>query len=127
MGCCQYKSFVFPQGPERLEVHSIRAPRYETAPNGTLTYRGLGPLCREIRGNGVFHGMKAAQQYRELASHLQDSVAGDLVLPVQGRINALLLELRMEQESREDYVVYSFRFREADPSGAIPPITEHRS
>lgn len=118
-----YKGWSWPQNPEQFLIDAVREPEYSTAEDGTKTYEGLSPLCRTISGKGVFSGAGAAASYKALAAFLETDTAGALVHPVWGTINACLLELKMEAESRENWVVYSFVFREADTEGSIPVLS----
>lgn len=118
-----YKNWAWPQNPETFLIEAVREPEYSTAEDGTKTYEGLSPLCRTIRGKGVFSGAGAAASYKALAAFLESEAAGALVHPVWGTINACLTELKMEEGSWENWIVYSFIFREADTEGSIPMLS----
>lgn len=119
-----FRMFEFPENPETFQIKAARAPQYSVADDGTISYEGLGPLCRVISGSGVFYGADAQQDFNALAVLMATGSVGNLVHPVWGTISAYLTGLEMEQDSREDYVKYSFTFREADESGMIPRLPE---
>ena len=124
MNKLKFLYFTWPENPETFEIRAIREPMYEIAADNTITYKGLGPMCREIRGSGVFQGPKAYEHFNALAVIMPTGKAGELVHPVWGTISAYLVELNLLQESRENYVAYTFKFREANESGMIPPMGE---
>lgn len=120
----KYRMFTWPENPERFEIQAVREPKYTLNSDGTLTYEGLGPLCRVITGGGVFCGVDAVDDFNALQVILANGQLGELVHPVWGTISAYFTELNLAQESRADYVVYSFVFREANEDGAIPPLPD---
>lgn len=120
----QYKDWIWPENPETFLIGAARTPEYTRAEDGTMTYNGMGQLCRTISGKGVFHGENAAAAYKALAAFLGATEAGALVHPVWGSINALLTELRMEEDSRENWIVYAYTFQEVDSDGTIPLLTK---
>lgn len=123
----KYKFWTWPENPETFLIDAVMEPMYTIADDGTITYQGLGPLCRTITGRGVFHGADANNHFNALAVIMATGTVGDLVHPVWGTISAYLIGLRMEEESRDEYIVYSFTFREADESGKIPPLPEYQT
>lgn len=122
----KFRMFTWPENPEYYSVETLREPRYTEEADGTLTYHSLGPMCRVIRGNGVFCGPEAAEEFNALAVILATGEMGELAHPVWGTVNAYFTELKLEQESRADYVAYSFVFREANQDGSIPPLPERK-
>lgn len=117
-----YKGFRWFENPEVLRIHAIRVPEYTINQLGKYDYTGLGPMCRIISGSGVFCGEYAYEQYHSLEVLMANGVPGDLIHPIWGTISAYLIELEMKSESRDEYVEYSFTFREADEEGVIPPL-----
>lgn len=120
----KFRMFTFPENPETFSIAASRTPEYTIADDGTVTYEGLGPLCRVITGSGVFHGEDAVDDLNALAVIMAAGSVGELVHPVWGSIQACLTGLELDQESREDYVAYKFTFREADESGMIPRLPD---
>ena len=118
-----YKGWAWPRNPDRFLIEAVREPEYNKSSSGAVTYKGLGALCRTITGSGVFSGNGAAAQFKSLAAFLDSDAAGTLVHPVWGSFNACLMELKMEPESREDWIAYSFVFRETDAKGSIPALS----
>lgn len=120
-----FRMFTWPENPETFQIEAIREPLYTVAGDGTVSYQGLGPMCRIITGRGVFRGKNAHDSFNALAVIMATGQLGDLVHPIWGTLKVYLTELRLEQESRENYAAYSFTFREADESGAIPKLPEN--
>ena len=120
MGKLKYKTFVWPENPERYRVESKRSPVYYEDEAGKFIFDGIGPRKRVITGNGVFVGSDAYENFKALEALTVDKTPGALVHPVWGTVNAYFTGLTMEQEPRSDYVVYGFTFLEADADGVIP-------
>lgn len=123
----KFRMFTWPENPEYFSIEAVREPKYTTDFDGTLTYEGLGPLCRVISGRGVFCGVDAVDDFNALAVLMANGELGELVHPVWGTSKVYLTELKLEQESREDYVVYSFTFREANEDGSIPKLPDQET
>lgn len=121
----KYKFWTWPENPETFLIEAVRSPMYTVAEDGTISYEGLGPLCRIITGKGVFHGVDATGNFNALAVIMATGTVGDLVHPKWGTIKAYLTGLKMEEESRENCIVYSFTFREADENGMIPALPDY--
>ena len=121
----KYKIWTWPENPETFLIDAVREPQYAIAGDGTISYLGLGPMCRIITGKGVFQGDDANNHFNALSVLLANGTVGELIHPVWGTIQAYFTGLKMEEESRKDYLVYSFTFREADESGMIPPLPEY--
>lgn len=115
-----YKSFTWPENPERYRVESCREPEYHTDESGVVIFDGLGERQRTVTGSGCFMGSGAYANFKKLEALTGEKTAGKLVHPVWGTMTAFLTELTMEQEPKENYVAYTFTFREANSSGAIP-------
>ena len=121
----KYKVWTWPENPETFLIDAVREPLYTIAEDGTISYQGLGPLCRVISGRGVFQGADANNHFNALSVILANGTVGELVHPTWGTIQAYFTGLKMEEDSREEYIAYSFTFREADESGKIPPLPEY--
>lgn len=120
----QYKAFVWPENPETFRIQAVRTPRYTINETQDYVYDDLGPLCRIISGSGVFWGEYAVQNYNTLQVLMANGTVGELKHPLWGTIKAFLTGLTMDMEGREDYIAYTFTFREADEEGMIPPLPE---
>ena len=120
----KFMMFTWKQNPEHFSIEAYCLPEYAVNDDGRYEYVGLGPMCRVISGRGVFCGKDANQQFNALAVIMAARRSGELVMPVWGTTQACLTELKMEQESRPEYIVYSFTFRETDDVGSIPRLPE---
>ena len=83
----------------------------------------LGCSYRVLRGEGVFAGEGAYQQFQKLAEVFRDSGPGLLVHPVWQAERAWFVSLTVKEEPLPDYVRYSFAFWE-DWSGYDGGLTE---
>lgn len=115
----QYKTFTWPENPENMSLEFIRPVLFERQQDGTVDFYGLGPGCRTLKGSGVFSGPTAYNTFLRLCNLLYDSEPGTLVLPVWQDWSAYLTGITAMQKPRENYVEYSFTFREADTNGDI--------
>lgn len=120
----KFRMFQWQENPEQFKIESTCLPKYSVDTDGSYTFEGLEPLCRVISGKGVFCGPEAVQQFNALAVIMATKTEGELYHPVWGTTTAYLTELTLEQESRPEYIVYSFVFRETDESGCIPRLPE---
>jgi len=76
-----------------------------------------------LRGEGVFAGEDAYEQFRALTEVFQEEGAGLLVHPVWKAERAWFASLTVEEEPLPDYVRYSFEFWE-DRDGAHTSLKE---
>lgn len=118
--------FQWPENPERFSIRATVVPEYTENNSGGYDYVGMSPMVRVFSGGGVFLGPDAAEMFNALAVIMATRTGGELYHPQWGTAMACLTELKMSQESREDYIEYSFTFREMDEKGVIPwlPKTE---
>lgn len=120
----KFRMFRWHENPERFGIRAVCVPEYQENEYGSYDYLGLGPMAREFSGGGVFCGEDAVQQFNALAVLLSNRTMGELYHPVWGTTTAYLTELQMTQQSRPDYIEYSFIFRETDEKGGIPVLPE---
>ncbi len=120
----KFRMFRWLENPEQFGIRAVCVPEYEKNEYGAYDYTGISPLCRIFTGSGVFCGDEAVEQFNALAVLMAVREQGELYHPVWGTTTAMLTELEMAQESRPDYIVYSFTFRETDEKGSIPWLPE---
>ena len=118
----KFRMFRWEENPEEFGIYMVLEPLYEINSIGQYNYLGLGPLCRICTGKGVFTGPEAVQQFNGLQVIMATRVGGELYHPLWGTGNFYLTELKMTQQSRPDYIEYSFTFRETDENGTIPRL-----
>ena len=68
----KYKFWTWPENPETFLIDAVREPMYTIAEDGTISYQGLGPLCRIISGRGVFQG-EEANNHKMMLEHYQQT------------------------------------------------------
>lgn len=120
----KFMVFTWMKNPEQFLIHSITEPEYEDTNESRYHYTGIGPFCRIFTGKGVFVGEDANRMYNNLQVLQSVRRVGELYHPIWGTTQAILKELRMEQDSRPQHIVYSFTFQEADEDGMVPKLPE---
>jgi len=115
-----FASFTWPNNPEQYEEVCTRQPVYTKLEDGTEEFAGMGPVKRVITGSGAFYGNNAYANFKTLLGQMDLKEAATLTHPVWGMRKGFLTELKSRMEPMENYVAYSFEFREADSSGEIP-------
>ncbi len=125
MNKLKFRMFTWPENPEEYRIEASCVPKFGPGENGGVAFAGLEPMSRVITGRGVFTGPEAVEDFNALAVIMATRTKGDLVHPVWGTSEVFLTDLVLEQESRPDYVVYSFQFRETDEFGSIPYLPRY--
>ncbi len=108
----RYKNYVWPHNPETYRITYERAAAVHKVPFGRYFLQDLGMGCRIITGEGAFYGEGAYDEFKKLATVFYDDGPGDLYHPVWMSTKALFTRLSLAQEPRQDYVRYTFEFRE---------------
>ena len=119
----RYKDYTWPHNPEVYTVEYQRRIAAHQVPCGGSVLQDLGCSSRVLRGEGVFAGEGAYQQFQKLAEVFRDSGPGLLVHPVWLAERAWFVSLTVKEEPLPDYVRYSFAFWE-DWSGYDGGVTE---
>lgn len=108
----RYKNFTWPHNPRTYSIEYERMTAVHKVPKGVYTMEDLGRTCRVMRGEGEFVGPNAYKTFKELATVFYSDGPGSLFHPVWMTTSAYFTELKLTQQPREDYVAYSFAFRE---------------
>lgn len=108
----RFKDYVWPHNPEVYEVERQRQLVVHRIPFGRCVIQDLGGMYRVLRGEGVFAGEGAYEQFRRLAEVFQEGGAGILVHPVWQTERAWFASLQVTEEPLPDHVRYSFEFWE---------------
>lgn len=111
----RYKDYTWPHNPETYTVEYRRSVVVHKVPFGGYLMQDLGKTYRVLRGEGVFAGENAYDQFRELEAVFAEEDAGILVHPVWETVRARFVSLQLEERPLPDYVHYSFEFWE-DPA-----------
>lgn len=118
----RYKGFVWPHNPRVYSIEFERTMALSKLPFGRYAIQNLGLTRRVMRGEGEFLGQNAYEQFKELASVFYEETPGTLVHPLWDTTTAWLVELKLEQEPRPDYVKYSFTFWEDHRQAVTQPV-----
>ena len=127
----RYKDYTWPHNPEVYAVERQRRLVVHQIPFGRCVIQDLGGMYRVLRGEGVFAGEGAYEEFRRLAAVFQKGGSGLLVHPVWQTERAWFASLQVMEEPLPDYVRYSFEFwedwagydsrmTEVDVSGTLP-------
>lgn len=108
----RYKEYTWPHNPEVYTVEYRRRIAAHPVPFGRCVLQDLGSAYRVLRGEGVFAGEGAYEQFRELAAVFRETGPGMLVHPVWQAERAYFVSLTVTEEPLPDYVRYSFTFWE---------------
>ena len=108
----RFKNYTWPHNPEIYAVERRRRLAVHPVPYGGCVIQDLGRTYRVLRGEGVFAGPGAYQQFQQLAEVFQEEGAGLLVHPIWQTERAWFAALTVEEEPLPDYVRYSFEFWE---------------
>lgn len=119
----RFKNYTWPHNPEIYAVERRRRLVAHPVPFGGCVIQDMGKDCRILRGEGVFAGADAYEQFRQLAEVFHEGGAGLLAHPVWRTERAWFAALTVEEEPMPDYVRYSFEFWE-DGSGYGGALTE---
>lgn len=107
-----YKDYVWPHNPTTYSITVERQVALHKVPFGRYYTQDLGQSCRVMRGEGVFAGEGAYEEFKKLATVFYGGGPGLLVHPVWQSANAFFTSLKLEQAPLPDYVRYSFTFHE---------------
>lgn len=108
----RYKDYTWPHNPEVYTVERQRRLVVHQIPFGRCVIQDLGGMYRVLRGEGVFAGDGAYEQFRRLAEVFREGGAGILVHPVWQTERAWFASLQVTEEPLPDYVHYRFEFWE---------------
>ena len=119
----RFKDYTWPHNPEVYAVERRRRLAVHPVPYGGCVVQDLGSTYRVLRGDGVFAGPGAYEEFRKLAEVFREAGAGLLVHPVWQAEQAWFASLTVEEEPLPDYVRYRFEFWE-DWNGYGTAMTE---
>ncbi|WP_295752876.1 LysM peptidoglycan-binding domain-containing protein [uncultured Oscillibacter sp.] len=108
----RFKEFTWPHNPEVYTVEYRRRIAVHQAPFGGCVMQELGGAFRVLKGEGVFAGAGAYEQFRRLAAVFREEGPGLLVHPVWQTERAYFASLEAAEEPRPDFVRYRFEFWE---------------
>ena len=120
----RFKDYTWPHNPEIYTVEYRRRIAAHPVPFGRCVLQDLGRAYRVLRGEGVFAGEGAYEEFKRLAAVFQENGPGLLVHPVWPAERAYFVELQVTEKPLPDYVRYSFAFWE-DWNGYSGGLTEN--
>ena len=120
----RYKDYTWPHNPETCRVELGRKIAVQKVPFGAWFAQDLGAVHRVIRGEGVFAGEGAYEEFRRLEAVFRQSGPGLLVHPVWQSMQVHFAVLEVREEPRPDYVRYAFEFWEEGGASALKLLAE---
>lgn len=108
----RFKDFTWPHNPEVYTVEHRRRIAVHQVPFGQCVMQELGGSYRVLKGEGVFVGEDAYEQFRRLVQVFREDGPGLLVHPVWQTERAYFAALEMTEEPLPDFVRYRFEFWE---------------
>lgn len=108
----RFKDFTWPHNPEVYSVEHRRRIAVHQVPFGGCVMQELGGSYRVLKGEGVFVGRNAYEQFKTLAEVFQEEGPGLLVHPVWPAERAYFASLEAVEEPLPDFVRYRFEFWE---------------
>lgn len=114
----RYKTYTWPHNPETYEITWGRKISTHKVPFGRYCMQDLGITYRVMRGEGVFSGEEAYQEFQKLADVFCQDGPGLLIHPVWQAARAYFVTLELKEQPLPDYVYYSFEFWEDGISNA---------
>ncbi len=114
----RYKEYTWPYNPETYTVERRRSVALHKVPFGGYCLQDLGDTCRVLRGEGVFAGTGAYEEFQKLEAVFDETGPGLLVHPVWPAASAYFVSLQLAEEPLPDYVRYTFEFWEDQVAGA---------
>ena len=119
----RFKDYTWPHNPEVYGVERRRRLAVHPVPFGPCIVQDLGSGYQVLRGEGVFSGPRAYEQFRQLAEVFREGGAGLLVHPVWRAERAWFASLAVTEEPLPDYVRYRFSFWEdSTASGGLVEV-----
>ena len=119
----RYKDYTWPHNPEVYVVEHQRRLAVHPVPFGQCVIQDLGSSYRVLRGEGVFAGENAYEQFQQLVNVFREIGPGLLVHPVWQTERAWFASLTVTEEPLPDYVRYQFEFWE-DWNGYAEGLTQ---
>lgn len=108
----QFRTFTWPNEPSTLKISYQRKITSEILENGHWFVNETASTGRIFEGEGVFYGDNCHTLLQQLGALLQDGISGILTLPEWGSYKALLTELSVTEEDKDNYLSYRYRFVE---------------
>lgn len=108
----RFKDYTWPYNPEIYTVEDRRRMAVHPVPFGRCVLQDLGGGYRVLRGEGVFAGRRAYEEFQKLAAVFHQAGPGLLIHPVWPAERAYFVELEVVEQPLPDYVRYRFTFWE---------------
>lgn len=86
----RYKDYIWPHNPTTYSITYERQVALHKVPFGRYYMQDLGQSCRVMRGEGVFYGEGAYDEFKKLATVFYGGGPGLLIHPVWQISNASL-------------------------------------
>lgn len=115
----RFKTFTWPNDPQTYWIVEKKRIAEHRMTDGSFLSEEMGTDAAELHGEGAFFGAQAYGSFLQLENVFQEKKPGILIHPMWHGAEAFLSELRLREEPRENYVAYSFVFRQAGDANAF--------
>ncbi len=120
-GTMRFMGFTLHHNPETIEITDTANISQEAVPFANPIIFNIGTKATVVKGEGVFYGANAFEQYLQLKQLYESCKSGVLSISGVNPFNAYLNELKLKCTPIDNYVEYVFTFIEV----AEPVITEN--
>lgn len=110
----RYKDYVWPSGPETVQVSCAQRLAELNRPNAGPVVQSMGAKTRAVTGTGTFLGEDCAAEFEKLSALLAEGNDGMLKLTGMEPFPAFFSSLKMTGEAGPGCIRYSFAFLEAE-------------
>lgn len=113
-GTLRFMGYTLHHNPNTLEVISSTNISQHNIPNFTAITQNIGNNPIVVKGEGVFYGENAFEQYMELKFLSKSCKAGVLSVSGINPFYAYLSQISLKCTPVDDYIEYTFIFTEAN-------------
>lgn len=108
----RYKSFKWPNNPSQCKYNVTKSyAKHKYAELAGVEVEDMDSDAIVITGEGEFFGPNAYNTWKELLAVFNEHGAGEFYHPIYSDVKkALMTQLEMTVEPRQDYVAYTFEF-----------------
>ncbi len=112
-GLMRFMGYTLHHNPHTLQIINNANIEQYCIPDFTELTENIGNKATVVKGEGVFYGENAFEQFVELKQLAKSNKAGVLSVSGINPFYACLSELRLKCTPVDDYVEYSFTFIES--------------
>ena len=108
----QFKDFVFPANPSKIEISSSSSCAADDIYDGSNVVSNISTKPVIVTGSGEFFGERAAEYCAVLSNMLRDRTWGWLFTPGAAALKAYFTDFSYERDCTKNSFAYTFKFVE---------------